>query len=145
MLSRFKSSQIYAYLRKRKNRDKRNDLKGKTKLSLNELKKILLDDLKREVGDNLLIHCGFGFLNPDFTPEDLIALLKSIVGEQGTIIMPYYPIGLSNDWLESGQIFDIEKVRCRTGILAEKLALDKGSTVSIHPTKAVVAWWKFSK
>lgn len=145
MLSRFKSSQVYAYLRKQKNRYKRSSLKGQKRLSLDEMQKILIEQLKIEEGDNLLIHCGFGFLNPDFTPEELLALLKYIVGEKGTIVMPYYPSGLSIDWLESAQIFDIEKVRCRTGILAEKLACDTTSTISVHPTKAVVAWGKYSK
>ncbi|KJY98151.1 AAC(3) family N-acetyltransferase [Pseudoalteromonas ruthenica] len=145
MLARLKSSSIYAHLRQIKYRRQRQALNAQPKTTLAQIRAVLLDDLQIAQGDALLVHCGFGFLHADFTPQQLLELLKQIVGPTGTLAMPFYPPGLSQDWLKAGRIFDSAHVRCGTGVLAQTLADDEHSHISIHPIKAVAAWGQHSR
>jgi aminoglycoside N3'-acetyltransferase len=143
MLARFKSSikssRLFAELRKIKYRRARKKSNNKVQLSLGSIRKILVNDLSVRQGDNLIVHCGFGFLRADFSPLDLIELLKELVGAKGSIVMPFYPLGLSSDWARAGREFNINTVRCSTGILAQIFSTTDVLT-SIHPIKSVCVW-----
>jgi aminoglycoside N3'-acetyltransferase len=140
LLSKFKSSYLFQVLRKIKYRNKRKDLANETKLNIGELESILIERFKIQQGDSLIIHCGFGFLNADFSPVDLISVLKKLVGINGHIMMPFYPPGLSKDWASAKRVFDPENVRCSTGILAQEFSYDPDVVISHHPIKAVIVW-----
>lgn len=139
LISLVKSSLFFSAIRKIKYRYKRKELSKQEQLSLEAMRFILTNDLKIKEGDSVFVHCGFGFLNAKFTPLELVELLKSIVGRNGNIMMPFYPPGLSSNWAKSGRVFDSAKVRCSTGILAQKFSKAK-TVISLHPTKAVAAW-----
>jgi aminoglycoside N3'-acetyltransferase len=140
LLSKFKSSYLFQVLRKVKYRNKRKGLANKAKLTLGELESILIENFEIQQGDSLIIHCGFGFLNADFSPADLISVLKKLVGVDGHIMMPFYPPGLSKDWASAKRVFDSENVRCSTGILAQEFSRDPDVAISHHPIKAVIVW-----
>lgn len=145
MLSQIKSSAAYAYIRKLKYKIKRAKQSGQPKLTLDSVLQLLEENFEIKQGDAIFVHCGFGFLNAAFTPLELIELLKKQVGETGLIMMPFYPPGLSSDWLKSGRIFDPKKVKCSTGVLAQTLASDPQAHISSHPIKAVVCWGEGAK
>ncbi len=142
MFSYLRSSPIYAYIRKLKYRYDRRFLSKDKKTTIDDVRRILTINLGLRDGQAILVHCGFGYLNADFTPVELIDLLKDIVGKDGMIMMPFYPPGLSSDWLKSGRIFDPASIKCSTGVLAQTFAKDSDVLVSCHPIKAVAVWGK---
>jgi aminoglycoside 3-N-acetyltransferase len=145
MFSYFKTTALFIFIRKIRYRIKRLEVKQQKKMELSTLNEIVVSDFKIEIGDTLFVHCGFGFLNANFTPQELITLLKIIVGENGNVIMPFYPPGLSSDWAKSGRIFDPSKIRCSTGVLAQVFSKGKDVHISCHPTKSVCAWGSKAK
>jgi aminoglycoside N3'-acetyltransferase len=137
--SSIKSSRLFAELRKIKYRQARPQNNNKTVLSLSSMQRILVEELNIQQGDNIIVHCGFGFLRADFSPLQLIGLLKELVGTEGSMVMPFYPPGLSSDWAKAGRDFNIDTVRCSTGVLAQIFA-NTDVLTSIHPIKSVCAW-----
>ena len=77
------------------------------KTTLNDMRKLLVEEFCIAGGDNLIVSSSFGNLNADFSPKDLIALLQEIVGEE-EILLCLYPPGNSYEWAESGQVFDMQ-------------------------------------
>lgn len=138
MLTIIKSSSLYQKMRAYKYKLKRRSMSSK-KLTIAETESILVKELNITQGDTLLVHCGFGFLNADYTPLELIELLIKLVGKGGNIIMPFYPPGLSKDWIKSGRVFDYSKTRCSTGALAQEFSKLKGVHFSHHPIKPIIA------
>jgi aminoglycoside 3-N-acetyltransferase len=112
------------------------------KTTLNDMRKLLVEEFCIAGGDNLIVSSSFGNLNADFSPKDLITLLQEIVGEEGNIVMPFYPPGNSYEWAESGQVFDMQTTRSSMGILTQVFSEMPNVYKSMHPTKAVVAWGK---
>ncbi|WP_417775728.1 AAC(3) family N-acetyltransferase [Stutzerimonas xanthomarina] len=141
ILSVLKSSPLYAMLRSLKHKAHRL-LKGPKgrKLTINETREILEADLGLCAGDSVLIHCGFGYLNAEYSPDELIILLKDIVGPTGNILMPFYPPGLSMDWAKSGRAFKCQSVKGSTGILSQAFSRCEGVRISAHPIKSLIAW-----
>lgn len=115
------------------------------KTTLSDMEKLLVVDFGIKKGDNLIISSSFGNLNALFSPLELIMLLQKIVGEEGNLVMPFYPPGNSNEWAESGQVFDMHTTRSSMGILTQVFSEMPNIYKSIHPTKAVVAWGKNAK
>ncbi|MGR5351346.1 AAC(3) family N-acetyltransferase [Vibrio alfacsensis] len=97
-------------------------------------------NLNIKQGDSIFVHCGFGFLNADFSPSELIATLKDIIGKDGHIAMPFYPPGLSRDWLKSKRTFDFETTRCSTGVLSQQFSQLEGVEISHHPIKSIAVF-----
>ncbi|WP_199482741.1 AAC(3) family N-acetyltransferase [Vibrio owensii] len=139
LTSYVKSSLPFTILRNYKYKFRRKNLRG-DKHNLSDMRSILVDELGLKAGDSLVIHCGFGFLNADYDPEQLIELLKDVVGERGRIMMPFYPPGLSRHWLQSNRVFDATSVRCSTGVLAQVFSQSEDVVISTHPIKAVAVW-----
>ncbi|WP_064664292.1 AAC(3) family N-acetyltransferase [Pseudoalteromonas sp. MQS005] len=139
MIAYLKSSSLFQILRKYKYKMKRKNSGGE-KTSLAHFRNLLVNDLYIQKGDSIIVHCGFGFLNADFTPNVLITTLKEVVGPNGHIMMPFYPPGLSRHWLESGRVFDAKTIRCSTGALAQVFSQTENVQISIHPIKAVAVW-----
>lgn len=63
-------------------------------------------------GDIVMVHCSWrNMYNYDGTPEDVIEMLRSIVGESGTVLMPSYgPDRFS---------FDVQRTPSAAGVLSE--------------------------
>lgn len=143
------------YLRKLLSPDKRKKLKKlirKAKMKFNprvkkqtkeELYRLLTETFHLKQGDKIFVSSSFGNLcAADFTPKDLIQMLKEIVGEEGTIMMPYYPPLNSSAWAKSGQLFDMVNTKSSMGIVTNLFSKEPGVIKSIHPTKAVCVWGK---
>ena len=63
-------------------------------------------------GDNVLVHCSWrNMYNYDGTPEDIIRMLKELVGSDGTILMPCYGADRSR--------FDVDNTPSNAGVLSE--------------------------
>lgn len=114
----------------------------KNKTSLEDIKKILIDNLGIKKNDKIIVASSFGNLNADFSPADIIHLLQSIVSEEGCIMMPYYPPINSNEWAKGNYIFDMSKTKSGMGILTNVFARMPDVYMSVHPTKAVCIWGK---
>lgn len=114
---------------------------GKGTTSLEDLRRVLVDDLGVCPGDKLIVSSGFGSLGAeDYSPKDVIELLQSIVTERGLIMMPYYPPKNSFEWASSGEVFDMTKTKSGMGIVTNIFSKMEDVYMSIHPTKAVCVW-----
>jgi len=68
-------------------------------IRLYEVANVVLNDLKITYGDTLLLDPAYKqIVNSDFDPEDLIYLLKAIVGSRGNVIITSFdkPQGLNS-------------------------------------------------
>ena len=126
-------------------RDIKKRLFPKSKTSLAELKNILVQDFGLKKGDNIIVASSFGNLNANYSPQDVIQLLQSIVTEEGSIMMPYYPPINSTEWVKTSNIFDMERTKSGMGILTNIFSKMPGVVKSIHPIKAVCVWGKNAK
>ena len=109
------------------------------RLTVDEFRQVLVDEMKLARGDTVLVHASFGRLKPDFAPSIAITILQDIVGDDGNILMPVYP-GIGEEWLAGGEIFDPMTSAISTGILAVEFVHTRNVRVSKHPIKAVAAW-----
>ena len=111
------------------------------KISIETMRSALLS-LGINRGDRLIVASSFGYLNADFSPSQLIGLLQELVGENGTIMMPYYPGMNSVEWAQKGLVFDMNKTKSGMGVLTNVFSKMPGVLMSKHPTKAVCVWGK---
>ena len=110
------------------------------KTSLEDFRKLLVDNLGIREGDNLIVSSSFGNLNAAFSPREAIEVLQSIVTKKGLIMMPYYPPMNSDEWVQKDEIFDMALTKSGMGVLTNIFASMDGVFKSLHPTKAVCAW-----
>lgn len=132
-----------------RNKIKRNIRKFKSKVqfwirpvTIEKMEEVLRNDLGLTSGDRIFVTSAFGSLNATFSPKELVGLLMKIVGDQGVIMMPYYPPGTSNEWAKSGDVFDVEQTKSSMGVLTNVFSKMSGVVKSNHPTKAVCVWGK---
>ncbi len=100
---------------------------------------ILYDSLRSagiKQGSVLLVQSSFDrFYNFKGTPVDVIAVLESLVGTDGTLLMPAHTI-FDNAGLF---VFDARKSPAHTGIICELFRRSPGVVRSLHPTHSVCA------
>ena len=85
-------------------------------------------------GSNVFIHCNWNeFYNYVGTERDLIDAILSAIGEEGTLIMPAYPL------LRKGKIFDVKKTVTAAGLLAEEFRKYPNVKRSINEQHSVCA------
>jgi aminoglycoside 3-N-acetyltransferase len=142
LLKRILPPNLRSKIKKIRRRSKNAFKRRVSKTSLEDMRYLLLDDFGIVKGDNLIISSSFGNLNADFSPKELIQLLQEIVGEEGNLVMPFYPPGNSYEWANSGQVFDMKTTRSSMGILTQVFSEMPDVYKSMHPTKAVVSWGK---
>lgn len=116
---------------------RRKRLENLPPININELRDVLARDLQFRLGATMFVHASFSELHVEGTPDDLVRLLTELVGPQGNILMPFYPIKSSHEWLVEGKPFDLRKHRTSMGALATSFAKLPGVRKSIHPTKSV--------
>lgn len=118
-----------------------NNIRGRGKpVSISDIRVLIEDEFSIGVGDSVIVSSSFGNLNALFTPDQLIDELMDIVGPHGNIVMPFYPPGLSEEWVRSGKVFDMTNTPSSMGILTQKFSERADVVKSLHPIKAVVAW-----
>lgn len=141
-LSLLLSSRLKGLIRKSLRRTKYFFL-HKDKTSLEELRSVLVEDLGVKKGDKLFVTSGFASLNSNgYTPMDVIRLLQELVGEDGTLMLPYYPPLNSTEWAKKDMVFDMNSTKSGMGILTNVFKDMPGVVMSVHPTKAVCVWGK---
>ena len=134
---------VHSKTRKKLKRWKRHIVKifnPKAKLKLDDMRLLLTEELGLSRGDKIVVSSGFGNLNADFSPKDLVLLLMEIVGEEGLIMMPFYPPISSVEWAENGMTFDMRTNKSNMGVVTNVFARMPDVYMSVHPIKAVCAW-----
>lgn len=101
-----------------------------------------LIDLGISSGDTLLVHSSFdAFEGFQGKPTDVIAVLQSVVGELGLVMMPTMTFGgTAVEHARSNQLFDVARTPSRMGLLTELFRRSTGVVRSIHPTHSVAIW-----
>jgi len=110
-------------------------------MSKDEFDHVLKNLLGLSRGDSVLVHSSFGNLKAGFSPKEAVELLMEIVGQDGNILMPYYPED-SRNWLEQGKVFDVKTTPTRSGILSVTFASFPEVKKSLHPIKSLAVWGK---
>lgn len=116
--------------------------KRKAFTTLSQLREVLINELNLKKGDRVIVASSFGNLHADYTPEDVIKLLQSIITPEGVIMMPYYPPMNSDEWAKKGYVFDMKETKSGMGILTNVFSEMPDVYKSKHPTKAVCVWGK---
>lgn len=127
---------------KRDIRRAKNMLKKADKTSLSDFKEAL-SRLGLQQGDKVFVTSSFGNLNAEgYSPEEAIRAMMETVGQEGLIMMPYYPPVSSMDWVKSGAVFDMKNTASGMGVMTNVFSHMEGVVKSAHPTKAVCVWGK---
>jgi aminoglycoside N3'-acetyltransferase len=93
-------------------------------------------------GDTVLVHSSYDSFE-GFTgkPSDVISVLKSAVGHEGTLMMPTLPfIGTAVEYARGRPVFDVRRTPSRTGLLTELFRRSPDVLRSVHPTHPVAVW-----
>jgi aminoglycoside N3'-acetyltransferase len=112
------------------------------KISLKELREIIVRELGIEAGDTIIVHSSFGSLFGDFSPRQVVDLLMEIITPSGNILMPYYPSGQAYHWIQTNQEFDVYQSKSCMGILTETFKAFNEVRLSPHPVKSMAVWGK---
>lgn len=104
-----------------------------------EFTRLLAEDLGLAEGDAVLVHSSTDGLKLDFSFGRVLALLRSVVGERGTLLFPTYPSLPSYEFLARGEVFDVRRTPSYMGLLTEYARRQPGAWRSLHPTKSVCA------
>jgi len=74
------------------------------------------------------------------TPFEIASALCELVGENGTVAMPTFPMrGRSQHYLDLGLTFDVRRTPSQSGIVTEVFRRMRGTCRSLHPTHPVAA------
>lgn len=119
-----------------------NSLKKSQALTIDEMRCFLTKGLGLKEGDKIVVSSSFGNLNANFSPTELITLLMDIVGNDGIIMMPFYPPLSSTEWALKREVFDVRTMKSGMGVVTNVFAHMPGVVMSCHPTKAVCVWGK---
>ncbi len=115
---------------------------GRDKLSVERLAEVL-DELGVQSGRTVMVHSSHAALQQacDIGPVELLNLLRSLIGDQGTLLMPAFGFtGSMADHLRTvSQPIAVRRVPARTGLLSELVRRTSGAYHSLHPTHPVCA------
>lgn len=108
-------------------------------LTEEKFKSILSDQLGLAEDDSVLIHSSMNQLNLSFSFGQILSLVRSVIGEKGTMLFPTFPSLPSYQFLSRGETFDVRKTPSHMGILTEYARRQRDAVRSLHPTKSVCA------
>ena len=117
-------------------------IKSHGQISKNDFIFILEKKLKLKPGNNVLVHSSLDFLDIDFSPVELIDILISFVGEDGTLVMPAFTAS-SYDFILKNKVFNVNRTPSESGLITELFRRRSGTVRSLHPTKSVVSMGPF--
>lgn len=127
------------YLRSARRRRQQAAVRKLPQLTEADLRTIVTDRLGVQKGDLIFVHSSIDRLHLAFPFYQILSMLRSILGEEGTMIFPTYPKLTSYKFLVSGEMFDVRKTPSYTGALTEFARRQRDGIRSLHPTKSVVA------
>ena len=113
-------------------------------IRLEKIAEIVINDMNLTRNDIVMVHTSLHYINLiDSQPEDLIYLLKMIIGTEGTLLMPVYA---KNHYkvLNSKSPFNVKESFCSTGLINEVFRQLPETIQSCHPLKSVAAWGKMA-
>jgi aminoglycoside N3'-acetyltransferase len=117
----------------------------KRKFKLVQLADIIINDMHVKRNDIVMVHISLGNIKLiDSTPEDLIFLLKMIVGTGGTLLMPTYLINDSRD-PNSASTFDIRSAFISYDPIVELFRQMPDTFQSCSPAESFAAWGGMAK
>lgn len=92
-------------------------------------------------GDIIFVHSSADKLNAvEGGPMKILNLLVSIIGKEGTLVMPTFPFdGMAADYLDKNRKFDVRRTASKVGLISELFRRTPGVFRSIHPTHPVCA------
>lgn len=136
----------------RKKHGLRKGLKRLTKLYINRVfynysQKDLQHDLTTlgiTRGDIIFVHSALSKIGyvKDGAPAIIKALMEA-VSEEGTILMPSYPMrGNAYKYASKNPVFDVRKTPTGSGTIPEIFRTLPGTLRSLHPTHSVCVWGK---
>ena len=100
-------------------------------------------------GATIYLHSSMGAISrrvPSLNPVKLISLLKEMVGEEGTLLMPTFSFnGSQYRYVQNQRVFDVKRSPSQVGLLTELFRRTKGVVRSFHPTHSIAAWGMQSK
>jgi len=121
--------------------------KANPKLSREEFISILKKDLKIAAGDTVFIHSSMRNLYLDFGKNEILEILQSVVGAEGTLAFPCWQFNVrAEDYIKEHDIvFDIKNSPSAMGKMPDELKNDPNAFRSFHPTNSVVAIGKHAE
>lgn len=107
-----------------------------------------LKNLGLRVGATVYLHVSMDELSrrvPTQNPIKLVQLLKKLIGEEGTLLVPTFPFaGKQYHYIQRQRVFDVERTASKVGLFSEFFRRSPGVMRSLHPTHSVAAWGKHS-
>ncbi len=101
----------------------------------------ILGELGVRSGRTVLVHSSMdevGRRLPGVDALRVIDLLRGMVGESGTLLMPTSPfVGSQEEYARGAPTFDVRRTPSRLGLLTEVFRRQPGVTRSRHPTHSV--------
>jgi aminoglycoside 3-N-acetyltransferase len=93
-------------------------------------------------GDVVFFQAGMaGFGTIEGGPGAVIEALQAVVGEEGLIAMPAFPMGgLTVEYLRSTPVVDLRSAPSAMGAVSEAFRTSPGVLRSAHPSHSVSAW-----
>lgn len=101
----------------------------------------LTDDLKNNgivSGDILLVHIGFRTINAE-SPMQVIEALESVIGENGTLVMPSFPGGSEFFLAHNSTVVDVRTHPSDCGLVTETFRKLPGVIRSLSPGHCMAA------
>tara|TARA_B100000963_G_scaffold361657_1_gene398495 strand:+ start:3751 stop:4704 length:954 start_codon:yes stop_codon:yes gene_type:complete len=112
-----------------------------------------LEDLGIKKNDFIILHSSVDIMNRyGINPREFIDCILSIIGSDGTLMMPATPIFTNEDPyheylkqdLNKVYEYNVKKSPIKTGLLPFILSRYEGSRRSIHPINSTVVYGKYS-
>jgi len=103
---------------------------------------IAIDELGIAAGDTVMVHSA---LNPDNgfigKHKDIINVLKSLVTEEGLLVMPSMPYAdSSRAFLQRGKPMNVRRSPSHMGLISEVFRRNKDVYRSLNPIHPLLAW-----
>ena len=95
--------------------------------------------IKLRKDDTIFLHSSLGQLRLNFDVEEAIDIILTILGQNGTIVVPTFPSKGSEQFLKDKEVFSVRETESGVGLLTEKLRKRKNALRSLHPIKSCAA------
>lgn len=126
-------------LRRRIGRWARRSARRRTSLSLTAIEEAVLG-LANPEGRHLLVHSSWDGLGAlESKPSEVLAVLRRLVGAEGTLIMPTHP---ASEDSKDEVVFDVDRTPSAVGLLTETLRRSAGAVRSPFPIAPAAALGK---
>ena len=109
-------------------------------LSEEMLRNIITTELGVKSDQMVFVHSSIDQLSPDFSFMKLLPLLRSILGEDSTLLFPSTQLTERPErWFAKKEVFDVNRSPTSMGLLPEMARRLPGALRSLHPTHSVTA------